>query len=196
MFDRFEMAVSSYSKIRRFFQRLGRPGGIKAEADATLRAIVTERRALDEAERQAWSRWAANPADEPEPAVQTEKRADLDRRLALARRDAEAAERASAAVAVRQLKLGRELREVGVQLYALEVDSVVAEAEDLNREITELVIKLARASERLGIGHAVRGAMERALTSRGRPKPLQKGPRSGSEKAGPPKSALLFSFAA
>ena len=134
------MAVSSYSKIRRFFQRHGRPGGIKAEADATLRAIETERRALDEAERQAWSRWAANPANEHEPAVQTEKRADLDRRLALARRDA------STAVAARQLELGGELREVGVQLYALEVDSVVAEAEDLNREITELVIKLARAS--------------------------------------------------
>jgi|SRR5271166_3980684 len=146
--------------------RLGKPAALKSAADKLIADISAELRALDEAERAAWAKWAKNPDAEAEPAVSTDARVDLDRRLALARRDSEGAERASEVVSARQLQLGAELREVGIRLYSFAVDDVLTEAEALAGEAATLAGQLSRISERFaGFGDALYEARRAAAAA-------------------------------
>jgi len=56
--------------------RLGRPASLKGAADKVLAEVSAELHALDEAERAAWSAWAASPDAATEPEVESAKRVD------------------------------------------------------------------------------------------------------------------------
>ena len=91
-----------------------------AEVDAALTALARD-------EAAAWAGWAKDPSSAAEPSTSSEARQDLMRRKALAEADVASAERAAHAVEAARLQLTDELRQVGLGLFAFEVEDITDE---------------------------------------------------------------------
>ena len=145
--------------------RLGRPFGIRAEAATVLAEVKAALASLTREETEGWSAWARDPSSVDEPrAANSAARQDLMRRKALAEADIASAERAGAAVEAARLRLTDELRQVGLDLFRLELDDIVGEYLAANAERNEHLIALAAQTERLdGWRDAVQSASDRAL---------------------------------
>jgi hypothetical protein len=130
------------------YQRISKPEATRAAAAAAVGAAEEEIRALDVADREAWASWAAGSTDKP-PEPNHKARQDAERRRALAAVDLRGAEAAASAVLPRQTQILAELRALGPQLFAIRLESIMDEVQEIENALVSAL--RAQAENRLKI---------------------------------------------
>jgi hypothetical protein len=145
--------------------RLARVDGTRRDVETRLAALDAEQTGLDENEREQWRQWAQR-AEGPTPSPRVAEREAIARRRGLLANDLAAAIRGQEAVQPRLAELHAELRELGVQIFAENVEGLLVEAAELHATVHERAAAFLDACQQSdGLRDSISQSLSRAINA-------------------------------